>query len=186
MLLVFRLGHRLPRDERISTHVALVARAFGADGIYYSGEKDKGLEESVKKICEKWGGKFFIKYEANPMFLKNVKKKFTIVHLTMYGMPLNKKINKIKKEKNILVVVGSEKVPAEIYQIADYNIAIGNQPHSEVGALAVFLHEYFGWKQLNKKFTGARIEIEPSERGKSIIRQSPNPSPFCLKIFLFM
>ncbi|MEM4707281.1 MAG: hypothetical protein QXL47_01590, partial [Candidatus Anstonellales archaeon] len=61
MLLVFRLGHRLPRDERISTHVALVARAFGADGMYYSGQEDKGLEESIRKICEKWGGKFFAK-----------------------------------------------------------------------------------------------------------------------------
>lgn len=172
MLLVFRLGHRLPRDERISTHVALVARAFGADGAYYSGEEDKGLEESVRKISQNWGGDFFIEYKANPLkFLKNAKKKFTLVHLTMYGMPLQKKINRIKKEKNILVIVGGEKVPTEIYKIADYNIAIGSQPHSEVGALAVFLHEYFGGKQLNKKFKNAKIEIEPSETGKRVMQK---------------
>jgi len=174
LLLVFRLGHRLPRDERISTHVALVARAFGADGVYYSGEKDEGLEESIRKVCENWGGDFFIDYEANPLrFLKNAKKKFTLVHLTMYGMPLQKKINEIRKKGNVLVVVGSEKVPSEVYRIADYNIAIGNQPHSEVGALAVFLHEYFGGKQLNKKFKNAKIEIEPSERGKRVRTHSP-------------
>ncbi|MEM4336016.1 MAG: tRNA (cytidine(56)-2'-O)-methyltransferase [Candidatus Anstonellales archaeon] len=169
MLLVFRLGHRLPRDERISTHVALVARAFGADGMYYSGQEDKGLEESIRKICEKWGGKFFAKYEKNPIkFLKNAKKKFTLVHLTMYGMPVQKKIAEIKKQKNIMVIVGSEKVPSEIYTIADYNVAIGSQPHSEVGALAVFLHEYFEGKELEKNFEGAKIEIEPSERGKRL------------------
>ncbi len=170
MLLVFRLGHRLPRDERISTHVALVARAFGADGMCYSGEEDRGLEESVKKICERWGGNFSINYEPNPMkFLKNAKKKFTLVHLTMYGMPLHKKINKVKKEKNIIVVVGSEKVPSEVYNIADHNVAVGSQPHSEVSALAVFLHEYFKGKELDKKFKNAKIEIEPCERGKKVI-----------------
>jgi len=170
LLLVFRLGHRLPRDERISTHVALVARAFGADGMHYSGEEDKGLEESVKKICERWGGDFFIKYEKNPMgFLKNAKKKFTLVHLTMYGMPLQKKIEKIKREKNIVVIVGSEKVPSEVYKIADHNVAVGSQPHSEVGALAVFLHEYFEGKELDRKFENAKIEIEPCERGKRVI-----------------
>lgn len=169
MLLVFRLGHRLPRDERISTHVALVARAFGADGVCYSGEIDKGLEKSVQRVCGKWGGSFFINHEANPMrFLKNMKKKFALLHLTMYGMPLRKKINKIKKEKNLLVVVGSEKVPSEVYKIADYNIAIGSQPHSEVSALAVFLHEYFGGKQLDKKFKNAKINILPSEKGKRV------------------
>ncbi|MGI0148094.1 MAG: tRNA (cytidine(56)-2'-O)-methyltransferase, partial [Thermoplasmata archaeon] len=30
---VLRLGHRPSRDKRVTTHVALVARAFGAAGI---------------------------------------------------------------------------------------------------------------------------------------------------------
>ncbi len=33
---ILRLFHHLPRDERISTHAALVARAFGATPIVYS------------------------------------------------------------------------------------------------------------------------------------------------------
>ncbi|HDN90942.1 MAG TPA: tRNA (cytidine(56)-2'-O)-methyltransferase, partial [Candidatus Aenigmarchaeota archaeon] len=40
-IVVVRLSHRKKRDQRVSTHVALVARAFGAEGIFYSGEKDK-------------------------------------------------------------------------------------------------------------------------------------------------
>ena len=32
---VLRLGHRLVRDDRVSTHVGLVARAFGASEIFY-------------------------------------------------------------------------------------------------------------------------------------------------------
>ncbi|MEM5871528.1 MAG: tRNA (cytidine(56)-2'-O)-methyltransferase, partial [Candidatus Aenigmatarchaeota archaeon] len=52
---VLRLGHRIHRDERISTHCGLVARAFGADGIIYSGEHDEKLIESVKRVSEEWG-----------------------------------------------------------------------------------------------------------------------------------
>jgi tRNA (cytidine56-2'-O)-methyltransferase len=33
MITVLRIGHRLGRDKRITTHVALVARAFGANKI---------------------------------------------------------------------------------------------------------------------------------------------------------
>ena len=33
MIIVLRIGHRIGRDKRITTHVALVARAFGANEI---------------------------------------------------------------------------------------------------------------------------------------------------------
>jgi len=36
------------------------------------------------------------------------------VHLTMYGMPVQDKIGEIRNEKDLLVIVGSEKVPGEI------------------------------------------------------------------------
>ena len=38
---VLRIGHRPGRDKRVTTHVALVARAFGAGGIYIPGGDDK-------------------------------------------------------------------------------------------------------------------------------------------------
>ena len=37
---VLRLDHRLKRDTRITTHVCLTARAFGASKIYLAGERD--------------------------------------------------------------------------------------------------------------------------------------------------
>ena len=169
MLSVLRLGHRLKRDERLSTHVGLVARALGADEIIYSGERDKGILESIRKTAKNWGGSFKVRYEENwkSVIKKYKKKRFKIVHLTMYGEPIKKVISKIRKEKNILVLVGSGKVPGQVYMVSDYNIAITSQPHSEVAALAIFLHEYSKGKE--KKFSKAKIRIAPQERGKKVI-----------------
>ncbi len=159
---VLRLGHR-ERDKRISTHVALTARAFGAKGIYFT-VYDKNVFESVKDVVKRWGGNFFIKQIDNwKRFLKDFEG--IKVHLTMYGIPLPKKIGEIRKAKKMLVIVGAEKVPREVYELSDYNIAIGNQPHSEVAALAVFLDRVLN-KVFNLKFENAEIEIIPSERGK--------------------
>lgn len=171
MLSVLRLGHRLKRDERLSTHVGLVARAFGADEVIYTGDKDDGIIESLKKTTENWGGSFKVRYEENwkSVIKKYKKKRFEIVHLTMYGEPVKKMISKIRKEKNILVLVGSGKVPGQVYMISDYNIAVGNQPHSEVAALAIFLHEYYKGKELEKNFHKAKLRIVPQKRGKKVI-----------------
>ncbi len=163
-----RLGHRIKRDQRISSHCALVARAFGADGIIFSGEKDENLLQSIKKVVERFGGKFEVKYEKNwKDVVKNWKGK--IVHLTMYGLPIQAKIEEIRNlECDLLIVIGGEKVPGEIYDLADWNIAITNQPHSEVAALAVFLDKFFEGKELEKKFEG-KVKVIPQERGKRII-----------------
>jgi tRNA (cytidine56-2'-O)-methyltransferase len=161
---VLRLGHRKERDKRVSTHVALTARAFGARGIYFSSRDDK-LFESVRDVVSRWGGDFFIE-EAN---WRKLLKDFNglKVHLTMYGIPLPERIEEIKKHNRILVVVGAEKVPPEIYELCDMNIAIGNQPHSEVAALAVFLDRVLG-KTFNLRFENAIVEVIPSEKGKVV------------------
>ena len=90
------------------------------------------------------------------------------VHLTVYGMPLQKRIGKIRKKKNIMLIVGGEKVPPDVYQMADMNIAVTNQPHSEVASLALFLHEYFRGRELDKRFPGANIRAVPQEKGKLV------------------
>jgi len=165
---VLRLGHRRVRDQRITSHCGLVARAFGANGITYSGERDENLEKSIKKVVKNWGGPFEIKYEKNwKKVINNWKGK--TVHLTMYGLPIQDKINQIKKSKNILVIVGSEKVPGDVYYLVDFNIAVANQPHSEVGSLSIFLDKFFEGKELEKKFKNARIKIIPQESGKKTI-----------------
>lgn len=166
MITILRLGHRLKRDERISTHCGLVARAFGADKVVYSGEKDEKMLDTIKNVSERWGGKLTASYDPSwKEIIKNYKrKKYSVVHLTMYGIPLEKSIRKIKRQKNLLVVIGSEKVPREIYGLADYNIAVTSQPHSEVAALAVFLNS-LGKKT---KFSSAKIKIVPQESGKRV------------------
>ncbi|MFH1221497.1 MAG: tRNA (cytidine(56)-2'-O)-methyltransferase [Candidatus Micrarchaeota archaeon] len=173
MIVVLRLGHRLPRDERITTHVALVARAFGADGIFYTGQKDSGFEESVKRICENWGGDFSVRYanSATAVIKEHKKKGFAVAHATMYGIPLPEVVDKLKANNDLLVIVGGEQVPAEIYQLADFNVAVTSQPHSEVAALALLLDRVQRGTELERGFDSrfkGKIKIEPSERSKRI------------------
>ncbi len=168
MIVVLRLGHRPQRDKRITTHVALTARAFGADRIIVT-TKDHNLERSVKDVVERFGGHFEI---ITGIPWKKAIKEFsgTIVHLTMYGLPLNKVIEKVPQKRDLMIIVGAEKVPKEIYQISDFNISVGNQPHSEVAALAVFLDRFFGGKELEMKFKDAKIRIIPQEKGKKVVK----------------
>lgn len=175
MIVVLRLGHRPERDKRITTHVALTARAFGADKIIIAAEEDEHVKESVEDVVNRWGGPFEI--EFNPSWkkiLREWKDMGIIVHLTMYGIHIDDAIPRIKDElksgKDILIVVGAEKVPREVYEMADYNVAVGNQPHSEVAALAVFLDRLLDGTSLRKEFHNAKLKIVPQERGKKVIQ----------------
>ena len=84
-------------------------------------------------------------------------------------MPIQGEIKAIRKKTNLLIIIGGEKVPAEIYKIVDHNISITHQPHSEIAALSIFLHEYFAGKELNKEFKNSKIRVIPQERGKKVI-----------------
>lgn len=180
-VIVLRLGHRKGRDKRISTHCGLVARAFGADGIIYSGEDDGGLARSVERVAENWGGKFSARYAQDGLEeIRRFKREGGLTaHLTMYGISFEKKIpqirNKIfasgkKTACNLLIVIGAEKVPGVVYELADYNLSVTSQPHSEVAALAVFLFALFSGKK--NIFPGARVKITPVARGKRVARSS--------------
>jgi len=166
---VLRLGHRRERDKRVTTHCALVARAFLAKKMYYSGEKDEKLEQKISMVCKNFGGDFSVEYVED---WRKLLKEFQglKVHLTMYGIPLIDKIEEIKEAKNVLVIVGSTKVPKEVYFLSDFNIAITNQPHSEIAALAIFLNKVFEDRMFYIEFPNAKLRIIPSERGKRILR----------------
>lgn len=166
---VLRIGQRLVRDDRVTTHVALVSRAFGAKRIYMN-EVNPQIRDTLQKINFTWGGKFEVSFIKNwRKVLQEQKRTYKIVHLTMYGQNINKIQNTITKEKNILVVVGAQKVPREVYDLADYNVAVGNQPHSEISALAVFLDRIQKGKQLLYKFPDAQRTIIPSKDSKKVI-----------------
>ncbi len=167
MICVLRLGHRIERDKRLSTHCGLVARAFGAQKLVYTGQKDSGLEESINSVTKGWGGPFTIEHtESARKLIKDWEGKS--VHLTVYGIPVKKKIRTLRKIRNLLIVIGGEKVPPEVYQECDWNVSVTSQPHSEVASLAVFLHEYFRGKELGKKFRNAGKKVIPQERGKKL------------------
>ena len=171
---VLRYGHRSVRDYRVTSHCALVARAFGAGKIIICGEEDESIRRSIEKVVEKWGGTFSIGFSDS---WKNEFKKFrknrnsAIVHLTMYGIPLQKAIGKIRKFGNIMVVIGSQKVEGAVYENSDFNVGVTQQPHSEIAALAVFLHELFRGKGLGGRFPNAKIRIIPKEKGKKVVKR---------------
>ncbi|MEM5811611.1 MAG: tRNA (cytidine(56)-2'-O)-methyltransferase [Candidatus Aenigmatarchaeota archaeon] len=168
---VLRLFHRIERDKRVTTHCALVSRAFLAKEMYYCGDKDEKMEKSIEKVNKNFGSNFKVTYVKS---WKDLIKTFDglKVHLTMYGIPLTEKIDFIKSFNKILVVIGSEKVPKEVYEIVDLNISITNQPHSEVAAIAIFLDRIFEGKEFYSDFKNGKLRIVPSERGKILEKWS--------------
>ena len=55
---VLRLGHRRERDKRITSHLGLTARAFGADEVILAGEEDESAMETWRSVTERFGGGF--------------------------------------------------------------------------------------------------------------------------------
>jgi len=166
-VVVLRLGHRFSRDKRLSTHVALTARAFCAERIVFDAQ-DSDVKKSVDAVNEAWGGSFRVEFVRG---WKAFVGKFdgVKVHLTMYGLGLNDVIGEIRGGKrDVLVIVGGQKVPSEIYHLVDYNVAVGGQPHSEVAALAVFLDRLQEGSELSRDFKG-RMRIVPQAKGKKVI-----------------
>jgi len=164
LITVLRIGHRPERDKRITTHVALVARAFGADRILID-TRDPDLERNFLSTCERWGGRIEIKTGVKHREeMKNFKGQ--IVHLTMYGEELQRGLSALDPKKDLMIVVGAEKVPREVYELATINISVGNQPHSEVAALAVFLYRLQGQKM--PEFSDGQMKILPNPRGKTV------------------
>ncbi len=174
-VVVLRWGHR-PRDLRVTTHVALTARALGASGFILADVEDKSIKAKVEKVVADWGGVF--SFEMGVPWRKAVAKwkenGGVVVHLTMYGQNIGDTdlVREIRSsQRDVMVVVGSQKVPSEFFskEFSDYNVAIGGQPHSEVAALAVFLDRLFEGHELSKKFEHAKIGVLPSQRGKHLV-----------------
>jgi tRNA (cytidine56-2'-O)-methyltransferase len=175
-VVVLRWGHRPQRDSRLTTHVALAARALGADGLTLSDIEDVEIKKTVDKVIKSWGGSFF--FEMGTPWKKAVRDwkadSGVVVHLTVYGenIETSNVLERIKgSNRNVLVLVGSQKVPKEFYSagVSDYNVAVGNQPHSECASLAVFLDRFFEGKALRRNFGDARLKIIPQKRGKKIV-----------------
>ncbi len=164
---IMRIGHRPERDKRVTTHVALSSRALGAKGIYVD-TPDPVLEENIRSVVDRFGGDYTIKTGVTwREALKDFKGK--VVHLTMYGERVDVSLPRIPKDEDIMIIVGAEKVPREVYDRADFNVSVGNQPHSEIAALAIFLDRFTEGKALYAD-RGGKLTVVPNERGKTVVR----------------
>ena len=168
---VLRIGHRPERDQRVTTHVGLSSRALGASGMYLAAD-DAKVSASITDVANRFGGDYFCENDVKwKSFINRFKKDGgKVVHLTMYGLRLQDTIADIRKEEKILVVVGAEKVPGEMYEMADYNVAVANQPHSEISALALFLDHLYEGKELELSFDHPEIEVVPTKVGKTTVK----------------
>ncbi len=190
---VLRLGHRPGRDDRMTTHVGLTARALGAERVVFEpGASDAA--ETARDITDRFGGPFEAAIAESPM---GVLRDWDgpVVHLTMYGLPVEETVADVRAALSagaadgdgrsesdtdegdaddasdgdgLLVVVGAEKVPFEVYERADYNVGVTNQPHSEVAALAVFLDRLFEGRELDRTWADADRRVVPRAEGKRV------------------
>lgn len=164
---VLRLGHRPERDQRVTTHVGLTARALGAARFFLAAD-DLGVVRSISDVVDRWGGDFRAENDVKwRRCIADWKADGgVVVHLTMYGLNLPDVIDEVRSHDRVMAVVGAEKVPGEVYGLADYNVAVTNQPHSEIAGLAVFLDRLFEGRELAADFPRAKIRVVPSAHGK--------------------
>jgi len=167
---VLRLGHRPGRDERMTTHVGLTARALGADKVVLANAA-RNQADTVIDITDRFGGPFDVASTEEP---KRLIRDFEgrVVHLTMYGEPVQEVEADVRESHTaepLLVVVGAEKVPFEVYEHADWNVGVTNQPHSEVASLAVFLDRLFEGRELDREWENPDRVVVPQETGKRVV-----------------
>ncbi len=173
-IVVLRVGHRPGRDDRMTTHVGLTARALGAERFLLAAP-EVGPLERIDDVTARFGGPFETdRIDSAQAFLRAWDG--AVAHLTMYGMPIQDRIEAIRPaiepdRPGLAVVVGAEKVPFELYELADWNVAVTNQPHSEVGSLAVFLDRLTEGEGLTAELRGGTHRVVPQECGKRVIER---------------
>ena len=164
------MGQRYVRDDRTLTHLCLVSRALGAESIYLE-DAEKDVVGTLDAVNKTWGGDFkaVLGSSWRKVIQEAKKEGRKVVHLTMYGVPIQEAVEELRKEGKLLVVVGGPKVPGKVYHEADFNVSVTSQPHSEIAALAIVLHEIQSGEELKRTFQKSRLRILPSARGKRVV-----------------
>ena len=167
---VLRVGQRYFRDDRTFTHLCLVSRALGAESIHLE-DAENDLGRTVDEVNKTWGGDFRVVLgEPWRRVMKEAKAEGrTTVHLTMYGVPLQEAVQKLRAADKLLIIVGGPKVPGKVYHDSDFNVAVTSQPHSEIAALAIVLHEVQGGEELKRDFGKSRLRVVPMPKGKKVV-----------------
>ncbi len=174
---VLRYGHRPGRDDRVTTHVGLTARALGADRVVFP-DNASGSAETVRSVTDRFGGPFSVECRDDQRaFVREWDG--AIAHLTMYGEPIQDVVGSIRDRAvdgdPLLVVVGGEKVPWALYEQATVNVAVTNQPHSEIAGLAVFLDQLFEGRELDREWVDADRRVVPEATGKTVVDADDAP-----------
>jgi tRNA (cytidine56-2'-O)-methyltransferase len=154
----------------MTTHVGLTARALGADRVVIAGDASKS-KGTVEDISARFGGPFEV--ELSDGWRPLIRDwPGVVVHLTMYGERVQDVEGEVRAAHElapVLIAVGSQKVPFDVYDAADYNIGVTNQPHSEVAGLAVFLDRLFEGRELEREWEGGEKRVVPMETGKRVV-----------------
>jgi tRNA (cytidine56-2'-O)-methyltransferase len=199
-VVVLRYGHRPGRDDRMTTHVGLTARALGADRVIFPDNAGQSAE-TVRDITDRFGGPFAVELRGDQRAIVR-DWEGVVVHLTMYGERVQDVEGEVREAvglpdeagaaesgenatesganaedtgdaaatpRDLLVVVGGEKVPWTLYERADFNVGVTNQPHSEVAGLAVFLDRLFEGAELEREWVDADREVIPEPAGKTVV-----------------
>jgi tRNA (cytidine56-2'-O)-methyltransferase len=134
-------------------------------------EVNPEIKDTLDKVNKTWGGDFEISFidDWKELVKRRKNDSARIVHLTMYGENINDVESRLEKEQDLLIVIGAEKVPREMFDLADYNVAIGSQPHSEISALAVLLDRILKGKKFSTSFDEAQRKIIPTKQGKNVV-----------------
>jgi tRNA (cytidine56-2'-O)-methyltransferase len=154
----------------MTTHVALTARALGADRVLLEPAATQAAE-TARDITDRFGGPFAVE-QTDSAQARIRDWHGTVVHLTMYGQPIQAVESEFRaahRREPLLIVVGAEKVPFEVYDEADFNVGVTNQPHSEVAALGVFLDRLFEGAELDQSWRDADQRVVPRETGKRVV-----------------
>ena len=166
----------------MTTHVGLTARALGADRVIFPDNAGQSAE-TVRDITDRFGGPFAVELRDDQRaIVRNFEG--VVAHLTMYGERVQDVEGEIREAvgidgpdatggastpRDLLVVVGGEKVPWALYERADFNVGVTNQPHSEVAGLAVFLDRLFEGAELDREWEDADRRVMPEATGKTVI-----------------
>ncbi len=154
----------------MTTHVGLTARALGADRVLLPDNAGQAAE-TVADITDRFGGPFEVE-QTSELDATIDRWPGVAVHLTMYGERVQDvagDVRKAHRSEPVLIVVGGEKVPFEVYEAADWNVAVTNQPHSEVAGLAVFLDRLFEGRELEREWVDAGRRVIPRATGKRVV-----------------
>ncbi|MEM3841088.1 MAG: hypothetical protein QXN59_00100 [Candidatus Micrarchaeaceae archaeon] len=170
MIIVLVVGK--PNYENM-LDICLTARALGASSAVFTISNPQlisRLKRSCSVVAKKWGGNFSVQFTSNWKGYLESRRNYKTVHLTRYGIPVQKRLYTLRSYKNIIIAISTTKELKSMCTVADFNISITSQPHSSIAAMAIFLNQYFAGRELSLNFSNAKFKVLPSQNEQLLKR----------------